>query len=49
VSLVGPRGFIKERLAASTEAGVTTLLVNPLTADRNEYITFVEDLLTLRP
>jgi F420-dependent oxidoreductase-like protein len=48
VSLVGPRGFIKERLAACTEAGVTTLLVNPLTADRNEYITFVEGLLTLR-
>ena len=27
VSLIGPRGFIKERLAAYTEAGVTTLLV----------------------
>jgi hypothetical protein len=35
-------------LAACAEVGVTTLQVNPLTAGRNEYIAFVEDLLTLR-
>ena len=32
VSLIGPRGFVTERLAAFAEAGVTTLLVQP--ADR---------------
>ena len=49
MSLVGPRGFVKERLAAYTEAGVTTLLMNPLTEDRREYLLFVEDLLALLP
>ena len=44
VSLVGPRGFIKERLAAYTEAGVTTLLVHPLTGDRRESVRYVEEL-----
>jgi F420-dependent oxidoreductase-like protein len=49
MSLVGPRGFVKERLAAYVEAGVTTLLVNPLTAHRREYLLFVEELLALLP
>jgi F420-dependent oxidoreductase-like protein len=47
VSLVGPQGFIKERLAAYAEAGVTTLLVHPLSNDRREYVGFVEELLAL--
>jgi len=47
ISLVGPRGFVKERLAAYAEAGVTTLLVNPLTGERCEYVRFVEELLAL--
>ncbi|MBV8928678.1 MAG: LLM class F420-dependent oxidoreductase [Mycobacteriaceae bacterium] len=47
ISLVGPRGFVKDRLAAYAEAGVTTLLVNPLTRDRREYIRYVEDLRAL--
>jgi F420-dependent oxidoreductase-like protein len=47
ISLVGPRGFVKERLAAYAEAGVTTLLVNPLTGERREYIRFVEELRAL--
>jgi hypothetical protein len=47
VSLVGARGLIKERLAAYTDAGVTTLLVNPLAVDRAEYIGFVEELRAL--
>ena len=34
VSLVGPRGFVKERLAAYAEAGVTTLLVHRWPSDR---------------
>ena len=47
VSLVGPRGFVKERLAAYAEAGVTTMLVHPLGADERESMAFVEELLTL--
>jgi F420-dependent oxidoreductase-like protein len=44
VSLVGPRGFVKERLAAYTEAGVTTLLLQPLSGDRRESVRYVEEL-----
>jgi F420-dependent oxidoreductase-like protein len=47
VSLVGPRGFIKERLAAYAEAGVTTMLVHPLAADDAEAVRFTEELVTL--
>ncbi len=49
MSLVGPRGFVKERLATYADAGVTTLLVNPLTVDRREYLVFVEALQALLP
>ena len=44
VSLIGPRGYVKERIAAFAEAGVTTLLANPVTADGAEYIDYVEQL-----
>lgn len=44
ISLVGPRGFVKERLAAFAEAGVTTLLVHPLSRDRRESVRYVEEL-----
>jgi len=47
VSLVGPRGFVEERLAAYAEAGVTTMLVHPLGTDDRESLAFVEELLTL--
>jgi F420-dependent oxidoreductase-like protein len=49
VSLVGPRGFVKERLAAYAEAGATTLLLQPLSADRPESVRFVEELRELLP
>jgi F420-dependent oxidoreductase-like protein len=49
VSLVGPRGFVKDRLAAYAEAGVTTLLVQPLSADRRESMRYVEELRALLP
>jgi F420-dependent oxidoreductase-like protein len=49
MSLVGPRGYIAERLAAFAEAGVTTLLVSPLATDPGESMRFVEDVLQLRP
>jgi F420-dependent oxidoreductase-like protein len=49
VSLVGPRGFVKERLAAFAAAGATTLLLQPLSGDRAETVRFVEELHTLMP
>jgi F420-dependent oxidoreductase-like protein len=44
VSLVGPRGFVQERLAAYAEAGVTTMLVHPLTTDRRELMQWAAEL-----
>jgi hypothetical protein len=44
VSLIGPRGYVKERIAAFAEAGVTTMLATPVTADPREYVDFVEQL-----
>nr|CRL78428.1 putative F420-dependent oxidoreductase,c family [Mycolicibacterium malmesburyense] len=49
VSLVGPRGFVKERLAAFAEAGATTILLQPLSVDRGEILGFVEELHGLLP
>ncbi len=49
VSLVGPHGFVKERLAAFAEAGVTTILVHPLSTNERETVRFVEELLALTP
>jgi hypothetical protein len=49
VSLVGPRGFVKERLAAFQEAGGTTLLLQPLSGDRAETMRFVEEVRALLP
>ncbi|HRD14725.1 MAG TPA: LLM class F420-dependent oxidoreductase [Mycobacterium sp.] len=49
VSLIGPRGFVKERIAAFAEAGVTTLLATPVATDATEYVRYVEDLQQLLP
>ena len=49
VSLIGPRGFVKERIAAFAEAGVTALLATPVTADGAEYVSYVEELQQLLP
>ena len=49
VSLVGPQGFVKERLAAYADAGVTTLLLQPLSGDRRESTRYVEELQSLLP
>jgi alkanesulfonate monooxygenase SsuD/methylene tetrahydromethanopterin reductase-like flavin-dependent oxidoreductase (luciferase family) len=49
VSLIGPRGLVKERVAAFAEAGVTTLVVSPLTTDPAEYVRYVEELKELLP
>jgi F420-dependent oxidoreductase-like protein len=49
ISLIGPRGYIAERLDAFAEAGVTTLLVRPVSADPTEAVRYVEQLLEMRP
>lgn len=49
VSLIGSTGFVKERLAAYAEAGATTLLLQPVTADRRESVRYVEELQALLP
>ena len=49
VSLIGSRNFVKERLAAYVAGGATTLLLQPVTADRGESVRFVEDLQALLP
>jgi F420-dependent oxidoreductase-like protein len=49
VSLIGPSGYVKERVAAFAEAGATTLLLQPLTGERRESIRFVEELIALLP
>jgi hypothetical protein len=49
VSLVGSRGYVKERLAAFAEGGATTLLLQPLSGDRRESVRFVEELQGLLP
>jgi F420-dependent oxidoreductase-like protein len=47
VSLIGPAGFVKERLAAYAEAGVTTMLVHPLSSDDRESVRFCAELVAL--
>jgi len=44
VSLIGPRGYVAERIAAFREAGVTTLLATPVSTDGAEYVEFVGQL-----
>ncbi|MYW89499.1 LLM class F420-dependent oxidoreductase [Amycolatopsis rubida] len=43
-SLVGPAGYVKERLAAFKEAGATTLAVNPLQPGREARVAAVAKL-----
>jgi F420-dependent oxidoreductase-like protein len=47
VSLVGPRGFIRERLDAYADAGVTTVYVQALATHDAEAFRFVEELISL--
>ena len=49
MSLIGPRGYVTERLAAFAEAGVTTLLLAPVSADNDESMRFVNEALKLQP
>src|SRR6202040_699819 len=41
ISLIGPRGFVAERVATFAEAGVTTLLASPVSTDRDESVRYV--------
>ena len=42
--LVGPRGWVKERIAAYREAGVTMLQVNPVGPDPVRQIEALREL-----
>ncbi|MFZ2176292.1 MAG: LLM class F420-dependent oxidoreductase [Rhodococcus sp. (in: high G+C Gram-positive bacteria)] len=42
VSLIGPESYVRERVAAFAEAGVTTLTVSPLAADRAGRVALIE-------
>ncbi|KAF0847258.1 F420-dependent oxidoreductase-like protein [Nocardia caishijiensis] len=44
VSLIGPEGFVKDRIAAFAEAGVTTLNVTPLAENAAGRIKLIEQL-----
>ncbi|MEC3977704.1 LLM class F420-dependent oxidoreductase [Amycolatopsis sp. H20-H5] len=44
ISLVGPAGYLKERLAAFAEAGATTLVVSPLQPGREGRVAAVSQL-----
>ncbi|HET6291114.1 MAG TPA: LLM class F420-dependent oxidoreductase [Amycolatopsis sp.] len=44
ISLIGPEGYVKERLVAFREAGATTLVVNPLLPGREARVAQVSKL-----
>jgi F420-dependent oxidoreductase-like protein len=44
ISLVGPASYVKERVAAFAEAGVTVLNVVPMAATRGERVKLIEQL-----
>ena len=44
-NLVGPRSFVKERIAAYKEAGVTILSVNPVGGDAVKTVETLRELI----
>jgi len=44
VSLIGPKSFVAERVAAMKESGVTTLTVTPMAATHAERIALIEQI-----
>ena len=44
-NLVGPKSYVKERLAAYKEAGVTILSVNPVGGDAVKQIEMLRELI----
>ena len=49
ISLIGPRGFVAERVAAFAEAGATTRVATRVSTDRDESVRYVEALRELLP
>ena len=47
ISLIGTRGFVKERVAAFREAGVTTLNVVPIAETASDRVKLIEKLRNL--
>ena len=47
MSLIGPEGYVKERLAAFREAGATTLNITPLAATHEQRVALIEKLAAL--
>ena len=47
ISLIGPAGFVAERVAALRESGVTTLNVTPLAATHAERVALIEQIRAL--
>ena len=43
-SLIGPEGHVRDRLAALTESGVTTLTVRPIAPDHAGRLRLVEQV-----
>src|ERR1700759_3437253 len=46
-SLIGPRSYVAERIAAYREAGVSTLLVNPMAPDHEGRVRLIEQVRAL--
>jgi hypothetical protein len=44
VNLVGPEGYVKERIAAFKEAGVTNLQIMPATDDAPALVSKMKEL-----
>jgi len=44
INLVGPEGYVKERIAAFKEAGVTNLQIIPIAEDQNALISKMKEL-----
>ena len=42
LALIGPEGYVRERIAAFAEAGVTTLNVNPMAPDHLSRVSLIE-------
>ena len=47
ISLIGPAGFVAERVAALRESGVTTLNVTPMAATHAERVALIDQVRTL--
>jgi hypothetical protein len=42
MSLIGPKSYVAERMAAFAESGVTTLNITPIAADREGRVAITE-------